>query len=130
MSTMARASLKVRAKLWPTAVFRLWAGALWAPSRADEPGTIGCAIWSRSPRLVAQQLPLIANPNLLQDQPQEPKAAAAEESAQPPQAQEAEAAPEAEKAEATTEGEQTAKEAVVECEEGAAQSVVCCGFYS
>mmetsp|Transcript_68247 Transcript_68247/g.195800 ORF Transcript_68247/g.195800 Transcript_68247/m.195800 type:complete len:110 (-) Transcript_68247:270-599(-) len=79
---------------------------------------MGCSLGKKTTAQV-QEPRQAENPTLLQQAPQEQKAEGVEQSTEQSQAEQL-----------PKEGEQVAEEVVLETEEGAVQSVVCCGFCS
>mmetsp|Transcript_36262 Transcript_36262/g.62560 ORF Transcript_36262/g.62560 Transcript_36262/m.62560 type:complete len:80 (-) Transcript_36262:278-517(-) len=79
---------------------------------------MGCSLGKKTTAQV-QEPRQAENPTLLQQAPQEHKAEGVEQSTEQPQAEQL-----------PKEGEQVAEEVLLETEEGAVQSVTCCGYCS
>mmetsp|Transcript_145389 Transcript_145389/g.465834 ORF Transcript_145389/g.465834 Transcript_145389/m.465834 type:complete len:89 (-) Transcript_145389:102-368(-) len=88
---------------------------------------MGCSLGKKTSAQVQepQQQEQTANPNLLQAAVQEQKEQSQEQSAEKSIEQ-----PQGEQAQEQKEGEEVAQEVVLETEEGAVHSVVCCGYFS
>mmetsp|Transcript_54141 Transcript_54141/g.153395 ORF Transcript_54141/g.153395 Transcript_54141/m.153395 type:complete len:89 (-) Transcript_54141:95-361(-) len=88
---------------------------------------MGCSLGKKTSAQVQelQQQEQTANPNLLQAAAQEQKEQSQEQSAEKSIEQ-----PQGEQAQEKNEGEQVSQKGVLETEEGAVHSVVCCGYFS